>query len=151
MTAFSTPPPGLQASLGRFFTSSRPNWSLDLDRLEHFLKLLPSDARHTFEFRSDSWQNDQVWSMLEDYGCAYCVMDSPGLPLHLKTTADFTYIRMHSGISEDSNYSDQELAVWADRIASFLSHGDVYIYFNNDSQAFAVQNALDLEKMVFAR
>ena len=75
-------------------------------------------------------------------------MDSPGLPLHLETTADFTYIRMHSGKAEDTHYSAGELAAWAEKIASFFTRGDVYIYFNNDSQAFAVHNALRLGEMV---
>ncbi len=139
---------GLGDKRGPILYQFPPNWAMDPGRLEHFLKLLPSKARHAFEFRDGSWQNDQVWSLLARYGCAYCVMDSPGLPLHLKTTADFTYIRMHSGKAENTDYSKAELAAWADRVREFLAHGDVYIYFNNDSQAFAVNNALALREMV---
>jgi len=139
---------GLGEKRGPILYQFPPRWSMDLARLDSFLKLLPRDARHAFEFRSDAWQNDQVFSLLRQYDAAYCIMDSPGLPLHVQTTADFTYIRMHSGTGGDSNYTDAELAQWAERIEKRLGKGDVYIYFNNDPQAFAVSNAQTLLKML---
>ena len=113
------------------------------------LKLLPADLRGAFEFRNDSWHTDELWSMLERYRVSYCIMDSPGLPLHLKTTTDYSYIRMHSGGEKTGgDYTDEHLSVWARRIEDMLKLGDVYIYFNNDAHGFAVRNALALRKMV---
>ena len=61
-------------------------------------------------------------------------------------TADFAYIRFHgsSGLYF-SCYSDEELADWAKRLASLAGNlKAVYIYFNNDAEAFAVRNAITL-------
>ena len=76
-------------------------------------------------------------------------MDSPGLPLHLKTTCGYSYIRMHSGGEDtEGDYTDEHLRQWSDRIAQMMSGGDVYVYFNNDYKGFAVKNALKLREML---
>jgi len=41
----------------------------------------------------------------------------------------------------------EELAVWADRIASSGAR-EVWVYFNNDRDGFAVKNALRLRRML---
>lgn len=140
---------GLGGKRGPILYQFPPNWKPELDRLEQFLALLPPDTRSVFEFRDDRWQSAAVWSLLERYNAAYCVMDSPGLPLHLKTTAGFSYVRMHSGgEATRGNYTDEALATWAGRVNEMLKLGDVYVYFNNDNNTYAVYNALTLRKMV---
>lgn len=43
------------------------------------------------------------------------------------------------------SYSDEELASWAGRLADSTKNlKAVYIYFNNDAEAFAVSNAMIL-------
>lgn len=140
---------GLGSKRGPVLYQLPPYWHIDMERMRSFLKILPGDVRHAFEFRDDSWQCDAIWSLLAEFGAAYCIMDSPGLPLHVKSTSDFSYIRMHSGGDETSgNYADEHLAVWAERISELLKLGDVYIYFNNDYNAYAINNALTLKKML---
>ncbi len=140
---------GLGHKLGPILYQFPPEWGIDLGRLEHFLKMLPQNVRHVFEFRNNTWHNDEVWEMLARYGAAYCVMDSPALPRHIKTTADFSYIRMHgSGEETGGNYSREQLMQWAENVKSLLDQGDVYVYFNNDWHGYAVQNALALREMV---
>lgn len=140
---------GLDEKLGIVLYQFPPNWSLRLDLLRHFLDILPPAPRSAFEFRDDSWQCEAVWSLLEEHGVAYCVMDSPGLPLHLRTTCDYSYVRMHSGGEEtEGNYTDEHLAVWAGRVREMLKRGDVYVYFNNDYRGYAVRNAIGLRQML---
>lgn len=124
-----------------------PYWHVNAERLEEFLKLLPGDVRHVLEFRDDTWQCEEVWSLLRKYGAGYCIMDGPGLPVHVLSSADFSYIRMHSG-EADGSYSERQLNEWAERIGMLLERGDVYIYFNNDYRGYAVENALALKKML---
>ena len=126
-----------------------PHWHVNLERLEHLLKILPENLRHVFEFRDDSWQIDAVYDLLRRYGAGYCVMSEPSLPCRLIATADFAYIRMHSGGSEtEGRYTDDLLRRWVEHIDGFLANGDVYIYFNNDYKGFAVENALRLRQLV---
>lgn len=120
-----------------------PNWRANYDRLEGLLQMLPQSQRHVFEFRDDSWQNKEIWELLSRYNAGCCIMDAPGLLTHLTTTSDFSYIRMHSGENE-GDYSQPQLRKWAEIIKGLLAKGDVYIYFNNDQNGYAIGNAMDM-------
>jgi len=48
-----------------------------------------------------------------------------------------------------SKYTYEELKTLAQKIQAWLKKGfDVYVYFNNDFQGFAVQNAKELSELV---
>jgi uncharacterized protein YecE (DUF72 family) len=79
-------------------------------------------------------------------------MSGAHLPCILRITAPFAYVRLHGpdhhGLYVGS-YSDQDLHWWADRIREFAGMGrDVFAYFNNDMQGFAVQNAATLRAIL---
>jgi len=120
------------------------------DMLENFLSLLPQKYQHAFEFRHDSWINDSVFRILQQYNVGLCVFDMPGFTCPLVATTDFAYIRFHGSQSLYSScYSDEELSQWAQKIIQLDEKAKaVYIYFNNDAEAFAVRNALTLAKFI---
>jgi uncharacterized protein YecE (DUF72 family) len=76
--------------------------------------------------------------------------DKKGEIIEIPQTADFVYIRRHGATAlYASNYSDKELKEDAKQIKKWLkSKKDVYIYFNNDAQGYAVKNALYLKKIL---
>ncbi len=114
--------------------------------LEAFLKLLPPDLQHVFEFRHESWFDAGVRALLGRHGAAFCVYDLPGTTTPLVATAGFAYVRFHGSTGlYDSCYSDEELQSWATNIAR-VGRGlsDIYVYFNNDTGAYAVRNAAKL-------
>ena len=62
-------------------------------------------------------------------------------------TADWTYVRFHYGSrGRRGNYSERELEEWAKRFEAWSRHVEVFAYFNNDWEVFAVRNALWLEE-----
>jgi uncharacterized protein YecE (DUF72 family) len=64
-------------------------------------------------------------------------------------TADWTFARLHFGTrGRHGNYSATELEEWARRIRAWRRRVEVFAYFNNDWNAFAVQNALALKRLV---
>ncbi|HAZ49776.1 MAG TPA: DUF72 domain-containing protein [Cyanobacteria bacterium UBA11369] len=141
---------GLQEKLGPILFQFPPTWSVNCSRLEFFLELLQTypQQRYTFEFRHNSWLNPQVYKLLERAGAALCLPVSPTVPLNIRLTAPWTYIRMHSGQS-GIGYSDEELSTWATRIREFLQRGvDVYIYFNNDPEGHAIRDGKHLSAML---
>jgi uncharacterized protein YecE (DUF72 family) len=141
---------GLQEKLGPILFQFPHTWSLNSDRLQSFLKLLASypQQRYTFEFRHKSWLIPQVYELLEQAGAALCLPVSPTVPLDIRLTAPWTYIRMHSG-QWGIGYSDEELSIWATHIRSFLQDGvDVYLYFNNDPEGHAIRDAKRLYAML---
>jgi uncharacterized protein YecE (DUF72 family) len=131
-----------------------PEQQRDDERLDHFLGLMPDPIRVAVELRHPSWDDAAVYALLERHNAAYVVMSGAGLPLVLRATTDVVYLRMHGPDSESlyaGSYSDDQLRRWADRVADWDAHGcDVLVYFNNDAQGYAVQNALALRALLGA-
>lgn len=141
---------GLQEKLGPILFQFPHTWSINIERLEPFLELLQAypQQQFTFEFRHPSWLIPKVYQLLERSGAALCLPVSPTVPLDVRLTAPWTYIRMHAG-QWGIGYSKEELSVWANRISSFLQDGvDVYIYFNNDPEGHAIRDANSLKDML---
>jgi len=122
-----------------------PAMERDDARLDWFLAGLPDWIRVTVEFRHPSWIHDDVFSLLERHGAAYCVMSGAGLPCVLRATAPFVYVRLHGPDPDHlygGSYSPEDLAWWADRIDEWRRNGrEVFAYFNNDGHGHAVRNA----------
>jgi uncharacterized protein YecE (DUF72 family) len=56
---------------------------------------------------------------------------------------------MHYGSrGRRGNYSLRELESWARRVHRWRAEGRVYVYFNNDWEAFAPRNARELLRQV---
>lgn len=128
-----------------------PNWNFNEERLRNFINLLPDDLTSTFEFRDKSWINETTFSILEENNIAFCIYDLAGYESPVKVTADFVYVRLH-GPSENKyqgKYNEDQLLQWADRLNEWKDEDkDVYLYFDNDEQGFAPQNALELKDLV---
>jgi len=136
----------LQEKLGPLLYQLPPNMHRNDERLEAFLSLLPKERRHVVEFRHESWLDEGVFDILRRHHVGFCVFDMPGLACPLVATADFAYIRFHGATGlYCSCYSDAELEGWAKRIAGLARDLEaVYIYFNNDAEGYAIQNARTL-------
>jgi uncharacterized protein YecE (DUF72 family) len=69
--------------------------------------------------------------------------DHPDRPFQLhELTTDWTFVRMHYGHrGRRGNYSERELETWKRRIAAWRKRAEVFVYFNNDWETFAVRNA----------
>ena len=62
-------------------------------------------------------------------------------------TAGFTFVRFHAGThGRNGNYSHRELDGWAERLQRWAGTVDVFAYFNNDWEGYAVENALYLRR-----
>jgi len=136
----------LGEKLGPFLYQLPPNMHRNDERLESFLSILPRGLKHVFEFRHQSWLEEGVFEILRKYNVGFCVFDMPSLSCPVVATANFAYIRFHGSTGLYwSCYSDEELAEWARRLADLAANlKAVYIYFNNDAEAFAVRNAITL-------
>jgi len=125
----------------------------DDDRLAVALAEFPAGYRHAIEFRHRSWFCPPVLRMLRGANVALVVGDHPSRPFQTcDRTAGWMYVRFHHGhAGRRGNYSARELDRWAERIRPWLRRGDVFAYFNNDWEAFAVRNALELRRDLRAR
>jgi uncharacterized protein YecE (DUF72 family) len=125
------------------------NFRRDEDRLAGALALLPR-GRHAFEFRHRSWFTDDVFELLRAYGAALAFGDHPERPWQpLELTADWTFVRFHYGRrGRRGNYSETELREWAQRLSDVRAQAELYAYFNNDWEGFAVANARRLRELL---
>jgi uncharacterized protein YecE (DUF72 family) len=123
------------------------NFHRDDERLASALVQLPS-GRHCFEFRHPSWFTPAVYEILREHDVALVIGDHPDRPFQThELTADWTFIRFHYGRrGRNGNYSESELETWKRRIASWRPQVEVFAYFNNDWNAYAVKNALWLKR-----
>jgi len=143
----------LKEKLGAVLWQFPPSFRLDLSRLESFCTVLESVAgatRHAFEFRHQSWFTPELYEFLRQRNLALCVADAPRWPSCEEVTADFVYVRFHgSHRLYSSCYSTEELRTWVEKITRWRAGGrDVFAYFNNDAQGFALQNARDLTDLL---
>src|SRR3954447_18415219 len=129
--------------LGPILWQLPENFHRDDDRLAGALESLPA-GRHCFEFRHASWFDEAVYSLLRRYGVALVIGDSPNRPFQThEMTTDWTFLRFHYGArGRRGNYSESELETWARRIERWRSKVEIYAYFNNDWEGFAVKNGL---------
>ena len=119
------------------------NFHRDDERLANALDALP-EGRHCFEFRHESWFKDDVYAMLREHGVALVIGDHPERPFQTyEMTAGWTFVRFHYGArGRRGNYSESELETWARRLDKWRSKVEVFAYFNNDWEGFAVKNGL---------
>jgi uncharacterized protein YecE (DUF72 family) len=107
----------------------------DLPRLRDFLALLPSDRRAAFEFRHDSWQDDEVYAALREQGAALCVADFDEGDTPFVCTSDSGYLRLRR-----THYDDKDLVAWVERIKGQPLER-VYVYFKHEDKALGTKFA----------
>lgn len=107
-----------------------PYLKKDVALLSEFLGLMPADHRAVFEFRHDSWFDDDTYTALRNAGAALCLSereDSQAPPL--VETAPWGYLRLRL-----EHYSEADLAAWVQRLAA-TSWREVHAYFMHEPTA----------------
>jgi len=142
----------LQDKLGPILFQLPPHWQLDAGRLEHFLRVLPKHHRYAFEFRNETWNIQEIYSLLAAHNAGYCIFDLAGFQSPIEVTTDLVYVRLHGpGGKYQGSYNEEALSQWAQRIRNWqLDNRAVYVYFDNDQAGYAAHNALRLKQLLEA-
>jgi uncharacterized protein YecE (DUF72 family) len=172
----------LGAKTGPFLWQLPASYRFDAERMDSFMRRLPrtsTDAesvarqhdhrlrrgalvdaaarvpyRHAIEVRHPSYFHEEFYAILRAHDCAFVIADTAGRYGYAEqVTADFVYVRLHgSSALYASDYTDEELAAWADRIGRWTgTEGgarDVYVYFDNDAKVHAPHNAMQLADLL---
>lgn len=102
----------------------------DDELLASFLELLPPTVPAAIEFRHASWLDDATLDLLAARGVALCVAETEeGLDAPRLGTAGWGYLRLRR-----TDYSETDLAVWAERIAD-QGWSDAYVFFKHEDEA----------------
>ena len=136
-------------SFGPVLYQLPPHWQLNLSRLQDFLAVLPHKRHHAIEFRDPSWLVEPVFRLLERFGVGHCIHDMPPLEVPHRVTTSFVYLRYHGDYDHSGNYSTAHLEQQAQQITDWHNQGlEIFVYFNNDIGAYAVNNALLLKSLL---
>jgi uncharacterized protein YecE (DUF72 family) len=140
---------GLGAKLGPVLLQLPPSLRADADVLDAVLARFPRHIKVAVEPRHRSWWSAEIRKTLESRGAALCWADRLGRPITpLWRTADFGYLRMHEGRAQPRpRYGRRALASWRDRIRDCYGTATVYVYFNNDPNGAAIEDARALTAM----
>jgi uncharacterized protein YecE (DUF72 family) len=142
---------GLKEKLGPILFQLPPKWKVNIERFREFLQALPAAYSYVFEFRNETWYHEEVYRLLQEFNCAFCIYELAGHISPIKVTADFVYVRLH-GPTENKyqgSYSNAALRKWAKQCIEWQSQKkDVYVYFDNDQEGYAAFNAVTLKALV---
>lgn len=107
-----------------------PNLKKDIVLLNEFLSLLPPKTTAAFEFRNQSWLDDEVYAALKARNIALCIADSEARHTPSIATADYAYLRLR-----DEGYGEAEIARWADTAKQLdAACSDVFVYFKHEDE-----------------
>lgn len=112
--------------LGPILFQLPPNLKKDVNRFRGFLGLLPSDRRYVFEFRHESWFDDEVFDAMRERDIAMCVAEQDDFKCPVVCTATWGYLRLHK-----LDYQSAELEEWA-KCVSAQQWKEAYVFFKHD-------------------
>jgi len=126
------------ARLGAVLFQLPPNFKLDLPRLEDFLARLPAGVPAAFEFRHESWFDDQVYEALRRRGAALCLAESEEITTPVVATAPFGYLRLRR-----EAYDDAALDAWVKRMHE-QGWREAYVFLKHEDEGQAAKLAARL-------
>ena len=130
--------------LGPILFQCPPTLQYDAGLIEAFVGYLPPTFRYAMEFRHESWTAAR--ELLAEQGVAWCVAEtdeSTGARDSF-SAEPFGYLRLRK-----EEYSDDELATWAETIAKAEADGrDVYCFLKHEEKAVGPRFAETLSRLL---
>jgi len=119
----------LEERLGVVLFQLPPNSKKDAERLRDFLALLSSGTPAAFEFRHESWFDDEIFDLLRENNCALVASDTDEKPLtEIVSTATWGYLRLRR-----VNYEESDLAEWMKRVQD-QKWNDAFVFFKHEDE-----------------
>jgi uncharacterized protein YecE (DUF72 family) len=134
---------GLGQRLGPVLFQLPPTFKKDADVLSSFLREFPA-MRAAFEFRHDSWFDDQIFDLLKSRNIALCIADTDTITTPRKITADYGYLRLRR-----EDYQATDIEAWAEFARQHESNWkDAFIYFKHEESGIGPKLAQQMLKLL---
>ena len=128
LSAFIAAASALGPQLGALLFQLPPTFKKDIGVLREFLAQLPEQTRSAFEFRHESWLDDEIFEALGQRNAALCIADSETRSTPVRATAGHVYIRLR-----DEGYTPSDLMRWADVVRTLYARSsDTFVYFKHE-------------------
>lgn len=117
-----------------------PFSKFDLDILQKFLSKTSEISPRVFEFRHESWFNNETYSLLEQQGAGFCIAETEDLEPTFKVTGGFAYFRLRKDV-----YDDNGIDRWSEKIRRTANGSEeCYVYLRHDETG---KNAIFAERL----
>jgi len=119
-----------------------PNLKKDLPRLADFLAVLPPASRCAFEFRHESWFEEDVFEALRGSGSALCVAEDEELATPFVATTGWGYLRLRR-----QDYGEEDLRERAGKLLA-QPWSEAFVFFKHEDGARGPKLAAELTSML---
>ncbi len=112
--------------LGPILIQLPPNFKRNDDLLSSFLANISQreTLKFAFEFRNESWNCNEVESILRRYGIAFAAVETDDTKAEIRDTASLSYVQLRK-----LAYSKDELNQWAEYFKSVIASGkDCFVF-----------------------
>jgi uncharacterized protein YecE (DUF72 family) len=128
--------------LGPVLFQLPPNFKKNTDVLSSFLRELPT-MRAAFEFRHESWLDEEIFALLKSCNVALCIADTEKLSTPRVVTADYGYLRLRR-----EDYSSEDVASWTSFVReNEASWQDAFIYFKHEEAGIGPRLAKEMRAL----
>jgi uncharacterized protein YecE (DUF72 family) len=135
---------GLGEKLGPVLFQLPPNFQRDTLVLGDFINGLPHGLRAAFEFRHESWFDDEVFETLKARSAALCIADTEKLATSKVATANYGYLRLRR-----EDYAKIDIERWVEFVREQAGGWDeVFIYFKHEEAGIGPKLARQMTKIL---
>lgn len=134
---------GLGERLGPVLFQLPPTFKKNTDVLSSFLREFPS-MRAAFEFRHESWFDDEIFGLLKSRNVALCIADTHDVATPKKITADYGYLRLRR-----EDYQEIDVERWAQFVSEQKSNWpNAFIYFKHEESGIGPKLAQQMMQLL---
>lgn len=134
----------LEAKRGPILFQLPPFSKQDLNLLESFLRDTSSLKSKVFEFRHQSWLDEQTYKLLDKYQAGFCVAETEDMEPVLKVIGGLAYFRLRKDTYDTSSIND-----WAKEIGKLVRGLErAYVYMRHDETGENAAHALRLREIL---
>jgi uncharacterized protein YecE (DUF72 family) len=136
----------LGEKLGPVLFQLPPNFKKDTLLLADFVNSFPEGLRAAFEFRHQSWFEDEVFEALKTRNVALCIADTEDLTTPQIATADYGYLRLRR-----EDYAQADVERWAKFVRGQNERwSDAFIYFKHEEAGIGPKLATQMTEVLTA-
>ncbi len=122
----------LGSHLGPFLFQLPPFFKKDVELLSRFMDGLPVAMRAAFEFRHESWFDEDTFAALREAGKALCVAETDETERpELVSTTDWGYLRLRR-----EDYTDDALGRWRKAVDA-QPWKEAFVFFKHEDKGSA--------------
>jgi uncharacterized protein YecE (DUF72 family) len=126
-----------------------PRFTYTEEKLDRIIENLHPSYNNVVEFRHESWWQESVYQKLAKHRISFCGMSHPQLPGQIIQNTPLIYYRFH-GVPQlyKTPYDIAALKEFIKEVETQPLTREVWCYFNNDIDANAPRNAVEMMELI---